>query len=182
MKHLSGFDYFELERLRGGGRGGVDWWNVQFYNGWGGLEDGFPERNGAGEKWRGSWYDQIVRNEGWNPERVVLGLLTNPRHGGSGYVRWEAVAERVGELVERYPGFGGVMGWEYWGAVPELEGVEVVAPLVREEVGEEGEEESHYWRWAWRMRWIFAMKEIRDRAVVVAAGRSLAGLSIPADT
>lgn len=98
----------------------------------------------------------------------------------------------LGGLVERYEGFGGVMGWEYWGAVPELE-LELgdgdgdgEVKGVRGEAGtgtgteeEEKEESSHYWRWAWRMRWVLAMKEIRDRALVVAAGRSLAGLNIP---
>ncbi|KAF7502003.1 hypothetical protein GJ744_011540 [Endocarpon pusillum] len=49
--------------------------------------------------------------------------------------------------------------------------------------GHEDEEEmTPYWRWAWRMRWIFALREIRDRALVVAAGRSLAGLTLPATT
>ena len=172
LPHLSGFDYFELERLRGAD---VDWYNAQFYNGWGGLDAEFPDPDARG--WRSGWYDQIVGQEGWRPDRVVLGLLTNPRHGGSGYVGWETVAARLADLVDRYPGFGGVMGWEYWGAVPELD----VPGVAGEGRGEAGEEENHYWRWAWRMRWIFALREIRDRAIVVAAGRSLARLSIPVD-
>lgn len=191
MKHLSGFDYRELERLRGAS---VDWYNVQFYNGWGGLEedDGWalPNREHRGLGW--GWYDEIVGKEGWRPERVVAGFLTNPRHGGSGYVGWEVMARRLGGLMERYPGFGGVMGWEYWEALPELEGVDASTGVGkgkegksekerrRHEGGEEEKEEGrHYWRWAWRMRWILAMKEVKDRAVVVAAGRSLAGLTLP---
>lgn len=162
-KHLSGFSYFELERLRAAS---IDWYNVQFYNGWGSLEHDFPNDI----SWPRGWYDQIVTREGWRPYRLVLGLLTNPRHGGSGYVNWNVIARRLGELVERYPDFGGVMGWEYWEAVPEVGVVEG---------GEEEEDESHYWRWAWRMRWILNLKQIRDQAVVVAAGRSLAGLRIP---
>jgi hypothetical protein len=66
-----------------------------------------------------------------------------------------------------------VMGWEYWEAVPELEMVRTA----RERRGSEGGaggDESHYWVWAWRMGWIFALKEIRDRAVAVAAGMSVA--------
>lgn len=166
MKHLSGFDYFELERLRGSRC--IDWYNTQFYNGWGGLEDVFPypppplpptnplppsslhaassslpasfqdirnvnvnvNMNMNSNAW--GWYDHIIQREGWRPERVVVGLLTNPRHGGSGYVEWEGVARVLGGLVERYPAFGGVMGWEYWGAVPELE----VESLPRIEGGE----------------------------------------------
>lgn len=176
MRHLSGFDYQQLERLRGPS---VDWYNVQFYNGWGSLEDeGPPTGNGSGL----GWYDWIVGKEGWRPDRVVVGLLTNARHGGSGYVGWELIARKMGELIERYDGFGGVMGWEYWEAVPELEGVvaSVGAGKGKEEDEEEvvEEEGSYYWRWAWRMRWIMAMKEIKDRAIIVAAGRSLAGLTI----
>lgn len=169
MKHLSGFDYFELDRLRGKE---IDWYNVQFYNGWGHLEQAFPTATGRAE----GWYDQVVGREGWTPERLVVGLLTNPSHGGSGYVGWDVIARRLGELLDRYPGFGGVMGWEYWGAVPELEGV-----VLKEGDGEVdggGELDSHYWTWSWRMRRVFAMKELRDCAVAVAAGRNMAGLRV----
>jgi alkaline phosphatase D len=169
MKHLSGFDYFELDHLRGKE---INWYNVQFYNGWGHLEQAYPTATGRAI----GWYDQVVGREGWTPERLVVGLLTNPRHGGSGYVGWDVIARKLGELLDRYPGFGGVMGWEYWGAVPELEGV-----ALKEGEGEvdgEGELDSHYWTWSWRMRRVFAMKELRDCAVAVAAGRSMAGLRV----
>ena len=192
-RHLSGFDYFRLEQLRSQS---IDWYNVQFYNGWGSLDEIPPQlrvqRSGASARWRGgdtvlgwSYYDEIIQGQGWQPERVVLGLLTNPRHGGSGYVGWDVIARRLGALVERYPQFGGVMGWEYWDAVPELEDAQPGADkkgALAEKAGEgEGEEdmETHYWIWPWRMRWLLSMPELRDRAITFNAGRSMAGLRIP---
>lgn len=145
----------------------MDWYHAQFYNGWGSLEGG-------------EWYDHIVGQQGWKAEKVVVGLLTNPRHGGSGYVEWDCVDRVLSGLVEKHPRFGGVMGWEYWEAVPELDMVATGRAAAGEGRGEAKDgDETHYWVWAWRMGWIFALKEIRDRAVVVAAGKSLAGSSIP---
>ncbi|KAL9607301.1 MAG: hypothetical protein Q9204_009346 [Flavoplaca sp. TL-2023a] len=171
LRHLSGFSYFSLERLRGAS---IDWYNTQFYNGWGNLDDSLPALGLEGWSFSDGLYDYIVRREGWKAEKVVVGMLTNPRHGGSGYVGWEGVTRVLGGLLERCPGFAGVSGWEYWMAAQEVDLV-----LSRDTPGREGEEVTPYWRWAWRMSWIFAVKEIRDRALVVAAGRSLAGLRIP---
>jgi Glycosyl hydrolases family 18 len=190
LRHLSGFDYFELERLRGKC---IDWYNVQFYNGWGAVDDITPALSSGGSGMRQrqgtygwGWYDEIVQTQRWKPERVVLGLLTNPRHGGSGYVGWDHLARVLGGLVERYPRFGGVMGWEYWGAVPEIESVLRLPDADRKdretETEEEEQEESHHWTWPYRMRWLLSLPEIRDRAIVIAAGMSLARLTIPSPT
>ncbi|WPG98729.1 Hypothetical protein R9X50_00152300 [Acrodontium crateriforme] len=101
--HLSGpkFNYHTLEQQRGHE---IAWYNVQFYNGWGDARTTF-------------WYDAIIRT-GWKPERVVFGLLTNPGNGGSGYVPWEQMQIVLLALKFNYPSFGGVMGWEYFNALP----------------------------------------------------------------
>lgn len=94
--HLSGFSHFELEAAHAPL---VDWYNTQLYNNWGDASST-------------AWYDAIVA-AGWRPERVVLGVVTNPGNG-AGHVTLEALAEVCRVLRARYPGFGGVMGWEYF--------------------------------------------------------------------
>ena len=141
-RHLSGFDHRMLEAMRGSS---IAWYNAQFYNGWGGLHNTEA-------------YDEIMRN-GWPAEKVVAGMLTNPKHGGSGYVPLELSAAVLSLIVEKYPGFGGVMGWEYWDALPQ-EGVEKA------------------WMWAYCMGLCMGMKKMRDVAMVVRLGRGLAGVSV----
>lgn len=100
--HLSGpaFDYALLERMRGEC---IAWYNAQFYCGWG----------DAGST---AWYDAII-GLGWRQEKVVMGLVTNPGNG-AGFVEWERLRGVLETLRTRYPGFGGVMGWEYFNARP----------------------------------------------------------------
>lgn len=138
--HLSGFDYRTFEDIRGSS---IAWYNAQFYNGWGGVHDTAA-------------YDEIIRC-GWKPEKVVAGMLTNPMHGGSGYVPLETTAAVLSLLVEKYPTFGGVMGWEYWASLPTQE---------------------EPWLWSLYMSLCMGMKKIRDAAVVVAVGRNLAAMNI----
>jgi chitinase len=54
-------------------KGQIDWFNVQFYSGWGSLGDIAD-------------YVSIV-NQGYSPNQILGGALTNPADGGSGYVR-----------------------------------------------------------------------------------------------
>ncbi|KAK8217555.1 hypothetical protein M8818_001313 [Zalaria obscura] len=98
--HLSGFSYFELERVRGGS---VAWYNTQFYCGWGDASNT-------------AHYDAVVAC-GWRPEKVVMGLITNPALG-AGHVEPGRMQDVLRVLRARYPGFGGVMGWEYFCARP----------------------------------------------------------------
>lgn len=98
--HLSGFSYFELERQRGNE---IAWYNTQFYCGWGDASTTF-------------WYDSIIAS-GWKAEKVVFGLVTNPRLG-AGFVAWEKLDGVLRALRARHPGFGGVMGWEFFCAKP----------------------------------------------------------------
>ncbi|KAJ9622553.1 uncharacterized protein PV06_01732 [Exophiala oligosperma] len=138
--HLSGFDHRLLEAARGSS---ISWYNAQFYNGWGGMNTTDA-------------YDEIMRN-GWPAQKVVAGMLTNPKHGGSGYVPLELSAAVLSLLVERYPNFGGVMGWEYWDALPQ---------------------EENCWMWAYAMGLCMGMKRVRDAAIIVRMGRNLASINI----
>lgn len=54
---------------------------------------------------------------GWKPEKVVFGLITNPNNG-AGHVDWARLEGVLRALRSRYPGFGGVMGWEYFNSLP----------------------------------------------------------------
>ncbi len=70
LRHLSGFNYARLESTRGHD---IAWYNNQFYCGWGDASSTV-------------WYDAII-SAGWKPEKVVMGLITNP-HLGAGHVTW----------------------------------------------------------------------------------------------
>lgn len=138
--HLSGFDHRLLEAARGSS---ISWYNTQFYCGWGDL------RSTAA-------YDQIMQ-EGWPAEKVVVGMLTNPKHAASGYVPLDWTASVLSLLVEKYPKFGGVMGWEFTESLPN---------------------ETQPWQWAFCMNLCMGMKKLRDAAIIVSMGRSLAGISM----
>lgn len=102
LPHLSGFSYAELEASPAGRL--VEWYNTQFYCGWGDAQTT-------------GWYDAIVA-AGWDPRRVVLGVVTNAANG-AGHVGLGLLREVCGVLRARYAargGFGGVMGWEYFNA------------------------------------------------------------------
>lgn len=102
-KHLSGFSHFELEASDAGKL--VEWYNVQFYCGWG---DASNTR----------FYEALV-TAGWNPRKLVLGVVTNPGNG-AGHVQLEKLQDVVKTLSTKYGNqFGGVMGWEYFNAMRE---------------------------------------------------------------
>ncbi|KNG47880.1 glycoside hydrolase family 18 protein [Stemphylium lycopersici] len=101
LPHLSGFSYPELECSVYGRE--VAWYNTQFYCGWG----------DAGST---MWYDAIVA-AGWKPEKVVMGVVTNPGNG-AGHIPIAKLRDNCARLRDKYrntgKGFGGVMGWEYF--------------------------------------------------------------------
>ncbi|KAK2071464.1 hypothetical protein P8C59_005886 [Phyllachora maydis] len=99
--NLSGFDYRALEAARGPD---IAWYHAQFYCGWG---DGSSPL----------MYHAILARGWLRPEKLVVGLVTNPENG-AGFVPWHLVANVLPLLVRRHPGFGGVMGWEYFNALP----------------------------------------------------------------
>ncbi|KAJ7599560.1 endo-beta-N-acetylglucosaminidase, partial [Mycena floridula] len=101
--NLSGFDYIELEANLGSQ---INWYNAQFYSGFGSL---FPDTQ----------YISIVNyGPGLSPAKLVAGTLTNPSLGG-GWVSPESVVSSVKDLVALYgDSFGGVAGWEYFDSLP----------------------------------------------------------------
>lgn len=98
--HLSGFDYEALEVMRGAS---IAWYHVQFYNNWGHLQD-FVGYN-------------AILSRGWRPEKVVVGVLTNPGNG-HGWIPLEELTRTLAALTQIYPRFGGIMGWEYFNSKP----------------------------------------------------------------
>jgi chitinase len=98
--NLSGFNYEALEVLRGKQ---IAWYNTQFYCGWGDLS-------------KTDGYDFII-GRGYPADKIVIGMVTNPGNG-SGWVPFEMLQEVLITLKNRYPGFGGVMGWEYFNSLP----------------------------------------------------------------
>ncbi|KAL2157598.1 hypothetical protein VTH06DRAFT_5977 [Thermothelomyces fergusii] len=99
-RNLSGFDYDQLEALRGRE---IAWYNAQFYNNWGDFRSA-------------AMYEMLLVR-GWPPEKIVVGLLTSPANG-HGWVPWDALATVLPLLAARHPRFGGVMGWEYFNSTP----------------------------------------------------------------
>ncbi|KAF2269696.1 Pkinase-domain-containing protein [Lojkania enalia] len=101
LPHLSGFSYPELECSVFGQE--IAWYNTQFYCGWGDASST-------------QWYDMII-SAGWKPEKIVLGVVTNPGNG-AGHVGIVKLRDVCARLREKYKdvgkGFGGVMGWEYF--------------------------------------------------------------------
>ncbi|KAG4442019.1 hypothetical protein IFR05_002487 [Cadophora sp. M221] len=98
--NLSGFSYEALEVMRGKQ---IGWYNTQFYCGWGDLS-------------KTDGYDFMVAR-GFPADKIVIGMVTNPGNG-SGWVPFELLQEVLITLKLRYPGFGGVMGWEYFNSLP----------------------------------------------------------------
>lgn len=100
-KHnLSGFDYEALEVMRGRD---IAWYNAQFYCGWGDFSSTVM-------------YDMMLR-KGWAPEKLVVGLVTNPANG-PGFIAWESLNQVLEILKKRPHNFGGIMGWEYFNSLP----------------------------------------------------------------
>jgi hypothetical protein len=99
--NLSGFNYETLERERGSE---IDWYNAQFYCGWGSMAST-------------SGYDSIISRGLFPPSKVVAGVVTNSANC-SGYVPLPTLKSTLGSLVAKYPTFGGVDGWEYFNSDP----------------------------------------------------------------
>ncbi|KDR68302.1 hypothetical protein GALMADRAFT_146525 [Galerina marginata CBS 339.88] len=99
---FSGFNYADLEAQYGDD---INWYNVQFYSGYGSMENTTD-------------YNEIVKDFPLNPRRLVAGTLTNKANGG-GFVELDKVNSTVRQLANKYgDGFGGVAGWEYFNSMP----------------------------------------------------------------
>ncbi|KAL6862198.1 endo-N-acetyl-beta-D-glucosaminidase precursor [Trichoderma novae-zelandiae] len=97
--NLSGFSYTTLQQAQGGD---VDWYNTQFYSGFGSMASTND-------------YDRIVAN-GFAPETVVAGQLTTPE--AAGWIPTSNLNATIVSLVDEYGRIGGVMGWEYFNSLP----------------------------------------------------------------
>lgn len=123
---LSGFKYSQLDAQavaqdKPAGKL-VNWYNAQFYNGWG------DSSSPAG-------YNSIVSN-GYAASRVVMGVLANPNDGGSGWYSISTYQQTIASLKAEYGNdFGSVVGWEYWDAgerdSPALSNYEWVATIAK---------------------------------------------------
>lgn len=99
--HLSGFDYKQLEQARGSS---IAWYNTQFYCGWGDMST--------------TQHYDIIMGMGWlPPNKVVVGLVSNPANG-PGFVDFNRLEDVLRVLRAKYPSFGGVMAWEYFNSLP----------------------------------------------------------------
>lgn len=98
QQNLSGFDYEVLEKAFGHK---IAWYNTQFYCNW------------ACMKSTADYEKMAVR---WPPEKIVVGLVTNPRNC-AGWVEDGVLRDTLMALMEKYPSFGGVMGWEYFNSI-----------------------------------------------------------------
>jgi len=99
-KNISGFDYEELEVMRGKD---IAWYNTQWYCGWGDFSNPIL-------------FEWMVF-KGWPIDKLVVGLVTSPANG-SGFISMDLVGQSLTLLTARYGGFGGVMGWEYFNSSP----------------------------------------------------------------
>ncbi|EEA19613.1 hypothetical protein TMatcc_009751 [Talaromyces marneffei ATCC 18224] len=75
-----------------------NWYNTQFYDGWGSAATTDS-------------YDTVI-SAGWDPSRIVLGVLTSATAGYS----WQptsVLSSTITSLKAKYEHFGGVYGWEY---------------------------------------------------------------------
>lgn len=104
---LSGFDYHDLDAQatdssRPNGKL-VNWYNAQFYNGWGDASTQVG-------------YNNIIQLGKWGADRVVMGVLDNPNDGGSGFVKFSTLKGVIEQLRTNYASFGCAVGWEYWDA------------------------------------------------------------------
>lgn len=105
-RHLSGFDYFRLEALRGHE---IAWYNVQFYCGWADASNMYH-------------YDLMIAH-GWSARKLVLGLSTAPSNA-HGFVDLQRTRDVLKVLRAAYPDFAGVAGWEFFRSLPGGEGHE----------------------------------------------------------
>lgn len=60
---------------------------------------------------------EMMLMKGWPPEKVVVGLVTNPANG-SGFIPFDVLATVIPLMVGQHKKFGGIMGWEYFNSLP----------------------------------------------------------------
>lgn len=95
-RELSLLDYSGLEATCGHL---INWYHVQFYNGWGDAGD-------AGG------YEKLVET-GFDPSRLVLAVLSSPVHG-HGFIDIDQLKHAVDQMTTGHPTLAGVACWEYF--------------------------------------------------------------------
>ncbi|MCJ1471408.1 hypothetical protein MMC13_000047 [Lambiella insularis] len=98
QQNLSGFDYEVLEKAFGHK---IAWYNTQFYCNWASMKSVVD-------------YEKIAVR--WPAEKIVVGFVTNPQNC-AGWVEDGVLRRTLTVLMEKYPKFGGVMGWEYFNSI-----------------------------------------------------------------
>lgn len=106
---LTGLDYNELYRDRGDD---IDWFNIQFYCGW-----GDPTKD---EYLTTVAFQAGAGGGGIPPEKLVMAAITTPDRCPyqRGWIGLDGLQEQVRQIVAAEPRFGGVAGWEYAGSLP----------------------------------------------------------------
>ncbi|MFT4216913.1 MAG: family 20 glycosylhydrolase [Micropruina sp.] len=99
--NLSGFDYEELYRVRGDQ---IDWLQLQFYSGYGSLQD---TRD----------IQRVIDRGVVEVDKLVLGVVGNPADA-EGYVAIDRLCATLSAIAAKYPEIGGVDVWEYFQALP----------------------------------------------------------------
>jgi hypothetical protein len=100
--NMSGFDYEKLEKSRGRK---ISWYNAQFYDNWGSMSNTTD-------------YGKIIDRGVFPPSKVVAGVLTADGPNDHNDASLETLRTVLPELMRKYPRFGGVAGWEYYGSAP----------------------------------------------------------------
>ncbi|MBK7820222.1 MAG: family 20 glycosylhydrolase [Tessaracoccus sp.] len=100
-ENLSGFSYPELYRERGDE---IDWIQIQFYSGYGILED---TRD----------IQRIIDLGIYPVDKLVLGVVGHP-DDANGFVDIDRLCAVLSEIAAKYPNIGGVDVWEYFRALP----------------------------------------------------------------
>ncbi|KAK0724986.1 glycoside hydrolase family 18 protein [Lasiosphaeris hirsuta] len=98
--NLSGFNYKQLETAVGAD---IDFYNAQFYNGFGYLGTTTD-------------FGRVV-SQGWNPRKILAGQITTSDNG-AGYIPYDRLNATISALRAMYGQIGGIMGWEYFNSQP----------------------------------------------------------------
>ena len=85
----------------------IDWYNAQFYSGFGSMTDTTD-------------YDNIVTRFPLDPSRLVAGTFSNSTDG-FGYVELDTLKSTIRQLLQKYGDvFGGIGCWEYFSSEPDV--------------------------------------------------------------
>jgi chitinase len=102
---FSGFEYSTLEKEHSAD---IDWYNVQFYSGFGSMKSITD-------------YEAIVAECPLDPSRIVA-LTLSSASNGSGFVELNTVKKTMRKLLQKYGNrFGGIGAWEYSQSKPDTD-------------------------------------------------------------